>query len=90
MGGEGTITLSTAYHPEVDALRIEVADEGPGIQPEDRSRLFVPYFSTKKKGTGLGLAIVNRIISDHNGYIRAEGNRPKGARFVMDLPARRP
>jgi len=89
MGGRGTITLSTVYHPEVETLRVEVADEGPGIRPEDRDRLFVPYFSTKKKGTGLGLAIVNRIVSEHNGYIRVESNRPRGARFVVELPARR-
>jgi two-component system nitrogen regulation sensor histidine kinase NtrY len=89
MGGSGRITFATVYHPEVEALRVEVSDEGPGIPPEDRERLFVPYFSTKKKGTGLGLAIVNRIILDHNGYIRAENNRPRGARFVIELPARR-
>jgi two-component system, NtrC family, nitrogen regulation sensor histidine kinase NtrY len=89
MGGAGTITLTSSYFPEVEALRVEVVDEGPGIPPEDRDRLFVPYFSTKKKGTGLGLAIVNRIISDHNGYIRAENNRPKGAKFIVELPARK-
>ncbi len=88
MGGTGTITLITAYFPEVEALRVEVVDEGPGIPPEDRDRLFVPYFSTKKKGTGLGLAIVNRIVTDHNGYIRAENSRPRGARFIVELPAR--
>ncbi|PYQ10885.1 MAG: PAS domain-containing sensor histidine kinase, partial [Acidobacteria bacterium] len=89
MGGAGRITFTTAFHPELEALRVEVADEGPGILAEDRERLFVPYFSTKKKGTGLGLAIVNRIISDHNGYIRAENNHPRGARFIMELPARK-
>jgi len=89
MGGSGTITLATRYRPEVEALRIEVADEGPGILPEERDRLFVPYFSTKKKGTGLGLAIVNRIVSDHNGYVRVESNRPRGARFILELPARK-
>jgi two-component system, NtrC family, nitrogen regulation sensor histidine kinase NtrY len=89
MGGSGRITFSTTYHPEVESLRVEVADEGPGIRPEDRDRLFVPYFSTKKKGTGLGLAIVNRIVSDHSGYIHAENRRPQGACFVMELPARR-
>jgi two-component system nitrogen regulation sensor histidine kinase NtrY len=89
MGGSGRITFSTTYHPEVESLRVEVADEGPGIRPEDRDRLFVPYFSTKKKGTGLGLAIVNRIVSDHSGYIHAENRRPRGACFVIDLPARR-
>ena len=87
MEGRGTITLSTRYVPGERVLRIEVADDGPGISAEDKEKLFVPYFSTKKRGTGLGLAIVNRIVSDHNGFIRVEDNRPKGARFVIDLPA---
>jgi len=89
MNGSGRIRFTTSYHPEEEALRVEVVDEGPGIRPEDRDRLFMPYFSTKKKGTGLGLAIVNRVISDHGGYIRAESNRPTGARFVMELPTRK-
>jgi two-component system nitrogen regulation sensor histidine kinase NtrY len=87
MDGKGTITLSTRSIPEERIVRIEVADDGPGIGPEDKERLFVPYFSTKKRGTGLGLAIVNRIVSDHNGFIRVEDNRPRGTRFVIDLPA---
>ena len=69
------------------AVRLEVADDGPGIRPEDRDRLFLPYFSTKRKGTGLGLAIVHRIVSDHRGRIRVEDNQPRGARFVIELPA---
>lgn len=85
--GQGTITLSTRSILEQKLLRIEVADDGPGISPEDKERLFVPYFSTKRRGTGLGLAIVNRIVSDHNGFIRVEDNRPKGTKFVIDLPA---
>jgi two-component system nitrogen regulation sensor histidine kinase NtrY len=87
MEGTGTIALRTRLLPEERILRIEVADDGPGIAAEDKERLFVPYFSTKKRGTGLGLAIVNRIVSDHSGFIRVEDNRPKGARFVIDLPA---
>jgi signal transduction histidine kinase len=51
-----------------------------------KERLFLPYFSTKKRGTGLGLAIVNRIIEDHHGSIRVEENQPVGARFVVELP----
>jgi signal transduction histidine kinase len=46
----------------------------------------MPYFSKGKPGTGLGLAIVHRIMTDHGGQIRVEGNRPKGARFIMELP----
>ena len=73
--------------PHTGGLRLEVADDGPGIRMEDRDRLFLPYFSTKRRGTGLGLAIVHRIITDHAGRIRVEDNQPRGARFVIDLPA---
>ncbi|MBI1951505.1 MAG: HAMP domain-containing protein [Acidobacteria bacterium] len=86
MGGQGTVTVEARRDPS-GAVRLEVADDGPGIREEDRDRLFLPYFSTKKKGTGLGLAIVHRIVSDHHGRIRVEDNRPRGARFVIELPA---
>jgi two-component system nitrogen regulation sensor histidine kinase NtrY len=87
MGGEGRVTIEARRDPQSGAVRLEVADDGPGIRPEDRDRLFLPYFSTKRKGTGLGLAIVHRIVSDHRGRIRVEDNRPRGARFVIELPA---
>ncbi|PYT05780.1 MAG: hypothetical protein DMF49_13095 [Acidobacteria bacterium] len=58
----------------------------PGIPPEDRGRLFLPYFSTKRRGTGLGLSIVDRIVSDHAGTIRAEDNDPHGTRFIIEIP----
>ncbi|PYS96928.1 MAG: hypothetical protein DMF50_02485 [Acidobacteria bacterium] len=87
MGGQGTVTIAAGRDPASGSVRLTVADDGPGIRPEDRDRLFLPYFSTKKKGTGLGLAIVHRIVSDHHGRIRVEDNMPHGARFVIDLPA---
>ncbi len=64
-----------------------MSDDGPGISPEDKDRLFVPHFSTKKRGSGLGLAIVSRIVQEHHGTIRVEENAPRGARFVVELPA---
>ena len=64
-----------------------MADDGPGIDPADRDKLFVPHFSTKKRGSGLGLAIVSRIVQDHSGEIRVEQNVPRGAKFVVELPA---
>jgi two-component system nitrogen regulation sensor histidine kinase NtrY len=64
-----------------------VVDTGRGVPPEDRDRLFLPYFSTKKSGTGLGLAIVYQIVAEHGGQIRAEDNRPRGTRIVIELPA---
>ena len=65
-----------------------VADSGRGIPPEDKPRLFEPYFSTKKGGTGLGLAIVNSIIADHHGFIRVRDNQPRGTLFVIELPVK--
>ena len=66
---------------------IEVADTGRGVSARDRDKLFLPDFTTKGRGTGLGLAIVYRIIADHRGTIRVEDNRPRGARFIIELPA---
>jgi two-component system, NtrC family, nitrogen regulation sensor histidine kinase NtrY len=66
--------------------RLTVEDTGAGILPEDRERLFTPYFSTRKDGTGLGLSIASRIVSDHGGYIGAEPNSPRGTRFIIELP----
>jgi two-component system nitrogen regulation sensor histidine kinase NtrY len=86
MHGKGQVLIGTRYlkHPQV--VRVEVSDTGPGISPEDRERLFMPYFSTKTRGSGLGLAIVDRIISDHHGAIRVRSNVPHGTTFVIDLP----
>ncbi|MGH9627951.1 MAG: sensor histidine kinase, partial [Bryobacteraceae bacterium] len=70
-----------------DSVELVVADTGTGISPDDKEKLFLPYFSTKGRGTGLGLAIVNHILLDHNAQIRIEDNSPAGARFIVELPA---
>jgi len=70
-----------------DTVELIVADTGCGVTPEDKEKLFLPYFSTKGRGTGLGLAIVNRILSDHNAHIRVDDNVPTGARFTIEIPA---
>jgi two-component system, NtrC family, nitrogen regulation sensor histidine kinase NtrY len=80
------IQISTALVVSRDVVEITVADTGHGVTRELKERLFLPYFSTKKRGTGLGLAIVNRIVEDHHGSIRVEENQPVGARFVVELP----
>jgi two-component system nitrogen regulation sensor histidine kinase NtrY len=80
------IQISTALVASRDAVEIAVADTGHGVTQELKERLFLPYFSTKKRGTGLGLAIVSRIIEDHRGSIRVEENKPVGTRFVVELP----
>jgi two-component system, NtrC family, nitrogen regulation sensor histidine kinase NtrY len=83
------IWVTTTMEPERDLVEMVVADSGPGITPEAKERLFLPYFSTKRRGTGLGLAIVNRIIAEHHGTIRVEENRPTGTKFVIELPVER-
>ena len=80
------IVISTALVEERDAVEIVIADTGYGVTPEVKERLFLPYFSTKRRGTGLGLAIVSRIVEDHRGSIRVEENSPVGARFIVELP----
>ena len=80
------IEISTSVAGERDAVEIVVADTGHGVTPDLKEKLFLPYFSTKKRGTGLGLAIVSRIIEDHRGSIRVDENRPVGARFTVELP----
>jgi two-component system nitrogen regulation sensor histidine kinase NtrY len=80
------IEISTALVASRDAIEITVADSGHGVTRELKERLFLPYFSTKKRGTGLGLAIVSRIVEDHHGSIRVEENHPVGARFIVELP----
>jgi len=70
-----------------EAVELLVADTGCGISADDKEKLYLPYFSTKNRGTGLGLAIVSHILAEHGGRIRAEDNRPSGARFYVEIPA---
>jgi two-component system nitrogen regulation sensor histidine kinase NtrY len=84
--GDGVIEIEVKYDPSLKMVTLEVRDNGCGIPDEDKTKLFEPYFSTKKAGTGLGLAIVSAIISDHNGYIRVRDNHPTGTKFIIDLP----
>ncbi len=82
----GKISFRCALIKKLNAIRIEVSDNGCGILPEFRDRVLEPYFSTKDEGTGLGLAIVNQIISDHGGYLRISDNKPRGTTIIVELP----
>ena len=84
--GSAKIWVKASYNPSLDLIRMEIIDEGAGINETDKDKLFFPYFSTKKEGTGLGLAIVNSIISKHRGYIRVQDNHPRGTQFIIELP----
>lgn len=84
--GGGTIAVSLAQ--EGDDLVVVVRDDGRGIAPEHRSRLFEPFFSTKEggEGTGLGLSISGQIVSAHGGCIEVESEPGRGSRFTVRLP----
>jgi two-component system nitrogen regulation sensor histidine kinase NtrY len=86
MNKQGTIVIDVSFDPILKIVRIEIADNGKGISDMEKTKMFEPYFSTKKSGMGLGLAIVNSIISDHNGVIRVQDNQPSGAKFIIELP----
>jgi signal transduction histidine kinase len=84
MPAGGTLTIRTAHRE--GAVRLEVTDTGEGLSPEECSRLFTPYYTTKRHGTGLGLAIVQSVVSDHNGRIEVESAPGAGATFRIELP----
>ncbi len=86
MERHGRIVIETERDPANNVARIIVADDGPGIPPAEREKLFLPYYSTKGRGSGLGLAIVRRIIAEHGGSIEVSDNIPRGTRFTIELP----
>jgi two-component system nitrogen regulation sensor histidine kinase NtrY len=86
MDHRGAIAVETQRDASNSIVRIVVADDGPGIPVAERDKLFLPYYSTKRRGSGLGLAIVRRIIAEHGGSIEVGDNRPRGTRFTIELP----
>ena len=87
MEGGGAVEIKTRRVNGGQRVVIEVRDSGPGVDPANIDKIFLPYFSTKKKGTGLGLAIVNRIIADHQGTITARNVQPHGLLVSIEIPA---
>lgn len=85
-GEPGLIVVATDHDASAGVARILVADNGPGIAEADRDKLFMPYYSTKRRGSGLGLAIVRRIVVEHGGSIEVQANVPHGTRFTVELP----
>lgn len=83
---QGTIGIGTHYLRDRAVCIIEVVDTGKGIPDEDKGRIFDPYFTKDKDGMGLGLAIVHSIVLEHHGKIRVVDNKPRGTKFVIELP----
>ena len=89
VGSVGEVVVETALVADNGHARIIVTDTGPGISPEDKEKLFLPYFSTKAAGMGLGLPIVWEIVAEHGGTIHVEDNEPRGSRFIIEVPVSR-
>jgi two-component system, NtrC family, sensor histidine kinase HydH len=83
-GGQLSIKDSLTHD---NLIEIEIRDSGQGIQAENLSKIFDPYFTTKTKGTGLGLAIVHKIVEAHNGSIRVRSVPGQGTTFIISMPA---
>jgi signal transduction histidine kinase len=81
---EGQIAVRIMDHS--NQVKIEIEDNGQGIEEEMRSKIFVPYFTTKGTGTGLGLAMVKQIIENHGGSIYFDSEIGKGTCFTIMLP----
>ena len=80
------LTVRTGLNESRTMAEIVVTDTGHGLTEGMRERLFLPFFSTRRRGTGLGLSIAAKIIQEHHGSICAETNQPAGARFIVELP----
>ena len=86
----GTLTITTKK--QNSNVRISIADDGPGIPPENLARIFNPFFTTKDagRGTGLGLSICHGIVTEHGGQIHVRSQLGKGATIFIDLPIKSP
>jgi len=95
MAGKGCLTLATRVETDFSMrtrsrrnarlARIDIADDGPGIEPGDLPHIFSPFFTTKQSGTGLGLAVCHRVITEHGGTIRVESHPGQGTVFKVSL-----
>jgi signal transduction histidine kinase len=82
----GGVLKVTVLDNARDKVLIRFSDTGKGIPQEIQAKVFDPFFTTKEGGTGLGLSIAHRIISQHGGDIRLEGEGEKGSHFTISLP----
>jgi len=83
---QGTVTILSNVTSDRRNVAIEVSDTGCGISPENMSKIFEPFFSTKVKGTGLGLALTYGIVQKHGGHVYAFSQPNQGSRFIVELP----
>jgi two-component system sensor histidine kinase HydH len=85
-GGRIVLALHGERRERKEFICLEVSDDGPGVPPELRDRIFNPFFTTRSQGTGLGLAISARIVEAHGGLLEVGDSAMGGARFAVVLP----
>lgn len=88
-GSAPSIIVRTGRGASEARVRLSVSDNGPGVPDADRSKLFMPFYSTKGRGSGVGLEIVRRIVTEHGGTIDVTPASPSGTTFTIELPCLR-
>jgi signal transduction histidine kinase len=83
----GNVFIQARCHPDY-SIEVSIRDDGPGVPPDKRSRIFEAYYTTKPKGTGLGLATVKHNVELYGGTVRLESELGKGACFIVVFPAK--
>ncbi|MFO7586550.1 MAG: ATP-binding protein, partial [Gemmatimonadota bacterium] len=88
--GGGHVTVTVAPAGDGEHVRVDVADDGPGLAFDELARVFEDFFTTKPGGTGLGLSVARRLANDLGGSLKAESAPGEGSRFSVELPAAGP
>jgi two-component system, NtrC family, nitrogen regulation sensor histidine kinase GlnL len=96
IGKQGRVTVSTKVDPNyhrtkpgsrpIPMIMIEIQDNGKGIDPETLEQIFTPFYTTKNKGSGLGLATCQKIIGEHEGFLKIDSTLGNGTRISISLP----
>ncbi len=86
VSNQGKITVETRYLISRNLIEVIIIDDGPGVANEELSKIFTPFYSTKKDGIGMGLVICQSIVLRHKGFIAVDAGSGQGARFSVRLP----
>jgi PAS domain S-box-containing protein len=86
---DGDKLIEIASGAQEDHISVRISDSGPGVPVELRTKVFEPFYTTKKSGTGIGLSLCHRIITDHGGSLMIETSKWSGAEFIIKLPTER-
>ncbi|MDH3852786.1 MAG: ATP-binding protein, partial [Deltaproteobacteria bacterium] len=81
----GMLATKTSYDKKLDSIEITISDTGSGMEQSVKSKVFQPFFTTKRKGSGLGLSITRRLVEQHGGQIYVESDPGKGTVFNIFL-----